>query len=154
MKIFNAPETKAISESGAASKQRGPRARKHATLPEKKEISENEVREKLAAHVETSNTAKSKVLQQNSQQLGSGYLNTDTPPAPKIVAPPIAAAQVTEGPEESDSVKDAHLLLSDVKLNDPKDPNTQEKLKSVISRGAFNFNSREREALDKILNGN
>ena len=40
---------------------------------------------------------------------------------------------------------------SDVGLNDPKDPATVGKLKSVLSKGAFNFNAKEREALEKIL---
>lgn len=40
---------------------------------------------------------------------------------------------------------------SDVGLNDPNDPATVGKLKSVLSKGAFNFNPKEREALEKIL---
>jgi hypothetical protein len=46
------------------------------------------------------------------------------------------------------------VLKSDIAANDPKDTNTQEKLKSVLSKGAFNFNPREREALEKILANN
>ena len=48
--------------------------------------------------------------------------------------------------------KEPKDILSDVKLNDPKDPGTQEKLKSVISKGAFSFNPKERDVLEKILN--
>jgi|SRR5690606_34293506 len=40
---------------------------------------------------------------------------------------------------------------SDVGLNDPNDPATVGKLKSVLTKGAFNFNPKEREALEKIL---
>jgi hypothetical protein len=63
----------------------------------------------------------------------------------------VKAEGIAENSEPKDSVKESHLLMSDVKLNDPNDPTTQEKLKSILSKGAFNFNPREREALDKIL---
>lgn len=138
MKIFSPQESSTPTKTSGSPKTRKKEVR------EKEAISEAEIREKLAANVETSNTAKSKVLSQNSKQLGSGFLNGDKAPEPKILPTP---------EEEKNSVKEAHLLMSDVKLNDPKDPGTQEKLKSVISKGAFNFNPKEREALDKILNG-
>jgi hypothetical protein len=48
-------------------------------------------------------------------------------------------------------MKESHLLMTDVKLNDPSDSNTQEKLKLVLRNGAFNFNSKEKETLEKIL---
>jgi hypothetical protein len=164
MKIFTPPLESTATSSAASSKNtgkaKGPHARKHAALPEKQPVSEQEIREKLASHVETSNTAKSKVLQQNSKQLGSGFMNESKPAPVAVGAPgepvmPIVEAEngeKAEPVEVKDSVKESHLLMSDVKLNDPKDPNTQEKLKSVLSMGAFNFNPREREALDKILN--
>ena len=67
-------------------------------------------------------------------------------------AKPVVAEAAAIGDEKNaDSVKDSHLLLSDVKLNDPTDPNTQEKLKSVLRNGAFSFSSREKETLEKIL---
>ncbi len=158
MKIFSREESSSAPREGAAVKKaaRGKkRAASAASGPsEKKAIGENEIREKLAAHVETSNTAKSKVLQQNSKQFGAGFMNSDVKPAPPIPVEAKEKAEAVQGEtEEKDSVKDSHLLMSDVKLNDPKDPTTQEKLKTVLSKGAFNFNPREREALDKILNG-
>ena len=42
---------------------------------------------------------------------------------------------------------------SDVGLNNPDDPMTSEKLKSVLQSGAVNFNGKEKEILGKILNG-
>jgi hypothetical protein len=108
---------------------------------EKAPIGEKEIREKLAAHVETSNTAKSQLIKKNnSQALGSGFMNGEV--KPKIVA---------EAPV--DSVKESHLLMSDVQLNDPTDTNTQEKLKSVLRNGAFSFNPKEKDTLEKILAG-
>ena len=48
--------------------------------------------------------------------------------------------------------KEPKDIVSDINLNDPKDPNTQEKLRGVISNGGFNFSLKEREILGKILN--
>ncbi|MBP9680704.1 MAG: hypothetical protein KBD76_04825 [Bacteriovorax sp.] len=155
MKIFSSKES-VIQADGPAKKMAG-KAKKRAAgaISEKGPISEREVREKIAAHVETSNAAKSKILKQNSQQLGAGFMSEKA----KKLTSEISSKGQELGPEQAanegkDGLKEAHLLMSDVKLNDPKDPNTQEKLKSVLSKGAFNFNPRERETLDKILNGN
>lgn len=42
---------------------------------------------------------------------------------------------------------------SDVGVNNPDDPMTSEKLKSVLQSGAVNFSGKEKEILGKILNG-
>lgn len=154
MKIFSAPDSdRPQSTKGAKGKKHlGPKAHSKETPVEKKAISDNEIREKLAAHVETSNTAKSKELMQNSQKFGTGFMNPDAKPVPVVAKEIEKEKEEAEVDEEKSS--DAHLLKTDVNLNDPKDPTTSEKLKSIISKGAFNFNPREREALDKILNSN
>lgn len=41
--------------------------------------------------------------------------------------------------------------FGDIKDNDPKSEATQEKLKKILSTGAFNFNPKERDALKDIL---
>lgn len=41
--------------------------------------------------------------------------------------------------------------FGDVKKNDPNDPGTKEKLKGVLTAGAFNFSAKERDVLSKIL---
>ena len=41
--------------------------------------------------------------------------------------------------------------FGDIKKNDPNAPETREKLKTILSTGAFSFNPKEREALQKIL---
>lgn len=41
--------------------------------------------------------------------------------------------------------------FGDVKKNDPNDPNTKEKLKGVLTAGAFNFSAKERDVLSRIL---
>lgn len=140
MKIFSPTESAHPKGSEVKSVKKSGKAKKHVAPPQKAEISERAIREKLASHVETSNSAKSKVMEKNSQALGAGFLSDAKAPGDKV-----------EAPKKEDSIKDSHLLMSDVKLNDPNDPNTQEKLKSVLTKGAFNFNAREREALEKIL---
>lgn len=147
MKIFSSVENNSIQTSDPARekvKKRG--IDKHGAI-EKKEFSEQEIRDKLASHVETSNKAKLQNANRNSEPLGLGFMNSDLPV--KKFLPPA-------GPDKSDpgeKVPDNHVLVSDVRLNDPNDTNTQEKLKSALKNGSFNFNSKEREALEKILMG-
>lgn len=152
MKIFRAQETSKVSDTrgsgeGVAVKKSGRGKKK---LPaEKPQIAESEIKEKLAAHVETSNTAKSGVMKKNAQKLGEGFMNSEMKPAPVVPAPIPANSE-----EKETETEEKHLLKSDINLNDPKDPATQEKLKTVLSTGAFNFNPRERDILDKILADN
>ena len=48
--------------------------------------------------------------------------------------------------------EEAHVgLKSDIGKNDPDSEVTQEKLKSLLQTGAFQFNDRERKALGEIL---
>lgn len=153
MKIFTRPET-TVSKEGEAVKKNG-KGKKHAAAAPapKPQVSEAEIREKLASHVETSNTAKAQLIQKNSKPLGAGFMNSDAPPVVPATKEVKVENDDAKDDEKTDSVKESHLLLSDVKLNDPKDPNTQEKLKSVLVSGAFNFNPREKETLEKILAG-
>jgi hypothetical protein len=144
MKIFPPKETATKPEGPVKKTGKG---KKTAVVSDqvKPEISSSAIREKLAGHAEISNTAKSKLIQKNSKALGSGFMNEDAKPIPKEVG-------VEAEPEaEISSLKKSHLLMSDVKLNDPTDSNTQEKLKAVLKMGAFNFNPKEKEALEKIL---
>lgn len=45
----------------------------------------------------------------------------------------------------------ADAVIGDVNKNDPADSITQDKLKQVLRTGAFNFNEKERNALQEIL---
>lgn len=157
MKIFPTHETSKIAEgrnpvAGTAAKKSGGGRKKSA--PAKPAISESEIREKVASQVETSNTAKSGILKKNSQKLGDGFLNSEIKPQLKPVPAPTPEKVEKEEVQKADKEETNFLLKPDVSLNNPKDPAVQEKLKTVLSTGAFNFNPREREALDKILNGN
>ncbi len=143
MKIFSkdsAIKTQA-PKSRSTSKEAKGISRVKAEKPIRKDVSSSEIREKLAARVETSEAAKVLAAKNSSQKLGDGFLSEEI--KPKLEIP------VNE--EETTPNKKDFILNSDIANNDPKDTNTQEKLKSVISRGGFNFNPKEREALEKIL---
>jgi hypothetical protein len=158
MKIFDnnvsaIENTKSVSfEDGGKklSKSTGPKraSKKNKPLNEKKNISADEIKEKLAANVELSNTGKQKIIEKNKQKLGSGFMSDQIPLKKAETVP--AEVEVTSEENTDPNFKD-HLVKSDVGLNSPTDVTTTEKLKSVLSKGAFNFNSKEREALEKIL---
>lgn len=74
------------------------------------------------------------------------------PPEDKVDVSAFSKIKNSEQQKVEEKVEDKKLSKpSDVGLNDPNDPETVGKLKSVLSKGAFNFNDREREALEKIL---
>jgi hypothetical protein len=128
--------------------------KKKAAAPIKKEMSASAIKEKLAAHVETSGAAKNMAIK-NTKKLGENFMSEAIKPIVDIVnveAPKIAGAAVVEEEIKTPNTKDL-TIKSDIALNDPKDTNTQEKLKSALTKGAFNFNPKEREALEKILAG-
>lgn len=153
MKIFNGPKN-STGESSHAPKasgkeQSGIRKKFKSTI-EKKDISDSEIREKLASKVELSNTAKMASIAKNVNKLGDSFMNPEAL-GKKLESKPITKS-ITKEEEKSDdpNTKD-HIIKSDVQKNSPTDTDTTEKLKSVLTRGAFNFNPKEREALDRIL---
>ncbi len=55
------------------------------------------------------------------------------------------------GLEEEKMDQAEEKVVGDVGLNNPNDPATHGKLKSVLSMGGFNFSDKERAALENIL---
>lgn len=68
----------------------------------------------------------------------------------KFVPKGVKGKKLGFAPDEEPS---ASGVPSDVGLNNPDDPMTSEKLKSVLQSGAVNFSGKEKEILGKILNG-
>jgi hypothetical protein len=66
----------------------------------------------------------------------------------KVVA--TSTPKKEEKAEAKSETKDI-MLQSDVKLNDPTDPNTRKKLKGLLTTGGFGWNEKERAALADIL---
>jgi hypothetical protein len=155
MKIFPPQKTSAQASktSTKAAKARGPAKKEAAELPVKKNLSADQIKEKLAAHVETSGASKNMAVK-SSKKLGEGFLNSEVRPVVVPVAQPATKDQAVEVADVSEvktpNTKD-FVLNSDIATNDPTDTNTQEKLKTILAKGAFNFNAREKEALEKIL---
>lgn len=150
MKIFNSPTSAqpVKSENSKAAKvAKGPTSRKKAPPPERKQMSADEIKSKLAAHVEGAAGPKKKPL--DSQKLGDGFLNEAVVRPPVIV--PFEKESAVEATEEEIEKKKDIILKSDIAKNDPTDTNTQEKLKSVLAKGAFSFSAKEKEALERIL---
>lgn len=149
MKIFpknteNRPVKANKAPSKTPSDSRGPAKAAKKQAPIKKEMSDSEIKEKLAANVQTSDVAKNMAIAK-TKKMGETFLNESIKPEMIKVEAPIVY-------EDTPNTKD-FVLKSDIAANDPKDTNTQEKLKSIISKGAFSFNPKEREALEKILAG-
>ncbi len=154
MKIFPADSRPAKSKpkaeaNGNASEGNGKISRKKASGPAKKDISASDIKEKLAAHTQKSDSAKDVVISKNAKRLGDGFMNPDIVNVQKPEIVPIIEKSEEEE-IKTPNTKDL-TIKSDIALNDPKDTNTQEKLKSALTRGAFNFSAKEREALEKIL---
>ena len=150
MKIF--PKNSSTNSKSIEKKDRDehdkPISKKKAASPIKKEISASAIREKLASHVETSDAAKGMAISK-TKKFGENFMSETIKP---IVDAANVPAEVADGDIKTPNTKDL-TIKSDIAFNDPKDTNTQEKLKSALSRGAFNFNPKERAALEKILAG-
>ena len=119
-------------------------SRKKISGSVKKDISVTEIKNKLAAHSQKSDTAKEVIISKNAKRLGEGFMN------PEAIHANVAAVASDEEEVKTPNTKDL-TIKSDIALNDPKDTNTQEKLKAALTRGAFSFSAKEREALEKIL---
>lgn len=157
MKLFDnqvsnvsATSSATSSEVKASPSSKARSLKRNKIKPEKESFSADEIRQKLAASVEMSNTAQNKSMT-NSKKLGEGFLNekilnTNNKLIKLEDKKEIAIEEKSDDPNTKD-----HIIKSDVGVNDPTDTTTTEKLKTVLSKGAFNFNSRERDVLDKLL---
>lgn len=124
MKIFNeSRSTVTTTTQTPVLKRSGKKA-----VSTKEPISDKEIRAKLAASTEISEAAKNKAKVEG-KRMGEGFMK----------------------PVENPINTEDHLLKADVQVNDPKDPVTAEKLKTILDTGAFSFNPKERDVLSKIL---
>jgi hypothetical protein len=140
MKIFNDSSSQVRKSQGGEGKKASRKQNRRGDTVEQPHVSDRDIREKLASHVETSNTAKMQ-MKKNTQKFGEGFLNEEKIPNP-----------IVKEEFHSEEVSIETPIKSDIATNDPRSSDTQEKLKSVLSKGAFSFNPKERDALDRILN--
>lgn len=151
MKIFTENKIDTSVPSSETKINKGPTRKKTKTSVEKKNVSPEEIRQKLADHVELSNTGKQASNAKFQQKLGDGFLNENKKPI--IQQPTIVEKLPSTNTEEvsDDPNPPGHLLKSDVGSNSPNAEETTKKLKTVLEKGAFNFNPKERDVLDRIL---
>lgn len=131
-----------------------------------KEFSDREIRDKLSAHLNKSNSATTMNKIKKEELLGSGFLDEEVvnkkleiqkakeaeavKKAESLAASPNSNSEKTEIQKTTISVEKIEKP-SDVGVNNPRDPMTASKLKSALDMGAFHFNPKEREVLSKIL---
>jgi hypothetical protein len=150
MKIFPKKEVSNAPTPSVA--KEGKVGRKKAEAPIKKELSASDIKEKLAAHNAISDNAKNMAAVKNTKRFGEAFMNPDVIAKAATEVVSVEAPMLPQTDEEVKTPNSKDLTLkTDIALNDPKDTNTQEKLKTALTRGAFNFNPKEREALEKIL---
>lgn len=133
--------------------------------PSSRRLSPNEVRARFneLKNDNISSKAKSKYKAkfkstQTSQYMNGGILNQKRFPPKEVQNQPIVKPQpqpeevVETVEEEYDSPNtEDYTIESDVQTNDPNSAETKEKLKGILSSGAFGFNPKEKEVLSKIL---
>lgn len=123
MKIFSAPSPSLVTENNKESTKSSIRKNKVGLkVKERQPLGKEEIKRKLDNYLEQEGVEKELRIK-NSNKLGEGFLKSNA----------------------------KELMIGDVGKNDPRDTNTQEKLKSVLSKGAFSFNQNEKAVLEKIL---
>lgn len=130
------------------SPQRQARVKSGVKKSSKKEVEQRPVRMQLSASEirakveENSKPKVEKVEKPKGQKLGDGFLN-ESVKVDRAAMKALAQARA-EAPKD-------HTLPSDIDKNEPDNPVTTEKLKTILGSGGFSFNPKEREVLSKIL---
>lgn len=102
------------------------------------------------------------------QNEGKSIPNASKPITKKIEQPPLSDQEIRDKIQVEISKKAPMAIATSAKTetetgtekeapalkNDPKDPSTKEKLKSILSKGSFNFTTKERDHLARILGDN
>lgn len=135
MRLFKnmEPSVDRMDQSRKRSQNSPTKKSKHARAP-KEAVSASEIRNKVEEHFNPKPTKDTVEVSDLSKVKNA------------------KAMKVEVDVEESEATEKEVRPPSDVGLNDPNDPTTVGKLKDVLSKGAFSFNPKERETLEKILN--
>ncbi len=166
--VSSVSKSSSIKESQLTTESGGTRTTERRLIkksPPEKKFSDSEIRNKSADKVDQSNSAKTMNKINHKEMLGSGFLNEEVVTkkiqekkiedfeAQQKAQVPLSQTPKTEAKEALKTTISVEKIEkpSDVGVNDPKDPMTSSKLKSVLDMGAFNFNPKERDILAKIL---
>jgi hypothetical protein len=165
MRVFNkrnfSPPRTEVAESSKVNKRTQQREVIPGKRPPSKSSSEIRARvEELRKESQAKKFEHAKKMREKRLQ-GNSYMNAEVanksipkPPSQADLAAKVESNKKTlkeVGTGEHVDGGAGHLLNSDITQNDPTAPETQEKLKKVISTGAFSFNEKERAVLEKIL---
>lgn len=134
MRLFKnlEPGVDRMEQSRHRSKNTSTKKSKHTRAP-KETVSASEIRNKVQEHFNPKPTKDSVEVSELSKAKNAKTMKVEV--------------------QDAEDSNDAEIKPpSDVGLNDPNDPTTVGKLKDVLSKGAFSFNPKERETLEKILN--
>ncbi len=129
LRVFNTFEQKAVSSRSDRQEKARPK------------LSKREIVDKVNRHFSKKASKGEASVTSKGQQLGAGFMNGDYEKGKK----PLLRPQEIEGSEGLERP-------SDIGLNDPVNPMTHEKLKTVLRSGAFSFNESEKNVLAQILN--
>lgn len=127
MKVFSVVDNPTPQKTTPKARRKAMRAkarREKNNPPPRENVSADQIRAKVAAHVEK-NANKNKMTKARLAKYNAEKL-----------------------PDLEDAEK---RQVGDVGKNDPSDLATHGKLKSVLSKGAFSFSEKERAALEQIL---
>lgn len=131
----NRPKTEAPAkvsiEKGDSSKPQAPENLVKLPAPARK-LTDAQIRAKVAAHQESSAV-------------------TAAPKTPAAAKVPTSSPANDTDSSTANVTQKVELPQSDLAKNDPSDPVTQHKLRSLISNGGFNFSPGERKVLEGIL---
>lgn len=145
MKVFNnfevskAQEREREDRVGGSSSQKS----KLKERPPKKAFSEGEIRTRVERGLKKREIQEAAKF--NTQKTGDTFLNESA----LVKVKPVAPAVMMDSQEAITKAED--VVIGDVQKNDPSDPVTHGKLKTVLSKGAFSFSEKERDVLAQIL---
>ncbi|MFG1501062.1 hypothetical protein ABMA70_12720 [Halobacteriovorax sp. XZX-3] len=110
------------------------------------ELSRGEIKAKIENHKrEKEEKMKAAIAEHKATKQGQAVQKASSPVEKKAQA-------IKEATKAEVKITPEGEPFGDIAKNDPKDPATQEKLKGVLTAGAFNFSDKERDVLAKILN--
>ncbi|MFG1593473.1 hypothetical protein [Halobacteriovorax sp. CON-3] len=147
------PATKRVSRSEVSSGSVAPRSTSGQKIVRRErpsELSRGEIKAKIENHKrEKEEKMKAAIAEHKASKQAQA---APKPPAAAPVPAQEKAEVIKEATKAEVKITPEGEPFGDIAKNDPKDPATQEKLKGVLTAGAFNFSDKERDVLAKILN--
>ncbi|EPZ49574.1 hypothetical protein M902_0667 [Bacteriovorax sp. BAL6_X] len=153
LRTNSTPTTKRVIRNEVSSdsiSSRSNSGQKIVRLEKPSELSRGEIKAKIENH-------KREKEEKMKAAIADHKASKQAQKLPKVPAPTPSQEQkkaevIEEATKAEVKITPEGEPFGDIAKNDPKDPATQEKLKGVLTAGAFNFSDKERDVLAKILN--